>query len=90
MPGGGRSWCPRASADSTPRPKRDQRKLRFGQGSGCLPSLRLGNINYDFPLVFGRVPAELGPETRSIGSGSKNAAERTQKLAPETNAKAVS
>ncbi len=29
-------------------------------------------------LVFGRFPAELGPETRANGSGSKNGAERTQ------------
>ena len=29
-------------------------------------------------LVFGRFPAELGPETRSNGSGSKNGAEGTQ------------
>ena len=29
-------------------------------------------------LVFGRFPVELGPETRSNGSGSKNGAERTQ------------
>ena len=29
-------------------------------------------------LVFGRFPAELGPETRSNGSGSKNGAGRTQ------------
>ncbi len=28
---------------------------------------------------FGRFPAELGPETRSKGSGLKNGAERTQK-----------
>ena len=28
-------------------------------------------------LVFGRFPAELGPETRSNGSGSKNGAERS-------------
>jgi hypothetical protein len=41
-------------------------------------------------LVFGRFPAELGPETRSNGPGSTNGAERTPKLAPETNSKAVS
>ncbi len=29
-------------------------------------------------LGFGRVPAELGPETRSNGSGSTNGPERTQ------------
>ncbi len=33
------------------------------------------NCNYDF--AFGGFPAELGPETRSNGSGPKNAAERT-------------
>jgi hypothetical protein len=43
-----------------------------------LPWLRTGNANYNFYLVFGRFPAELGPETRSNGSGSKNVAERTQ------------
>ena len=31
-----------------------------------------------FIFGFGRFPAELGPETRSTGSGSKNGAERTQ------------
>ena len=39
-----------------------------------LPSLTIGNENYLY-LVFGRFPAELGPETRSNGSGSKNGAE---------------
>jgi hypothetical protein len=43
-----------------------------------LPSLRIGNGNCNLYLVFGRFPAELGPETRSNGSGSKNGAERTQ------------
>ncbi len=28
--------------------------------------------------VFGQFPAELGPETRAIGSGSKNGVGRTQ------------
>ncbi len=44
-----------------------------------LPSFRIGNQNYNLYLVSGRFPAELGPETRSNGSGSKNGAERTQK-----------
>ncbi len=43
-----------------------------------LPSLRLGNKNYNLYLVFGWFPAELGPETRLNGSGSKSNAERTQ------------
>ena len=43
-----------------------------------LPSLRINNKNYSFCLVFGRLPAELGPETRSNGSGSRNGAESTQ------------
>ncbi len=44
-----------------------------------LPSLSLGNENYDYHYsVFGPSPAELGPETRSNGSGSKNGADRTQ------------
>ncbi len=42
------------------------------------PMLRVVNENYDFYMVFGRFPAELGPETRSNGSGLKNGAERTQ------------
>ncbi len=42
-----------------------------------LPSLRIGNKNYTLYLVFGRFPAELGPETRFNGSGSKNDAGRT-------------
>ena len=32
---------------------------------------KTGNTNYNYYLVFGRFPAELGPETRSNGSGSK-------------------
>ena len=43
-----------------------------------LPSLRLCDKNYILYLVFGRFPAELGPETRSTGSGSTNCAERAQ------------
>ncbi len=43
-----------------------------------LPSLRIGNEIYSFYLVFGRFPAELGPETRSNGSGSINGAARAQ------------
>ncbi len=43
-----------------------------------LPSLRIGNTNQNYYLIFGRFAAELGPETRSIGSGSKDGAERTQ------------
>ncbi len=35
------------------------------------------NKNYNCYLVFGRFPAELGPETRSNGPGSKNGAEST-------------
>ncbi len=42
-----------------------------------LPSL-ISNSNHDFYLVFGRFPAELGPETRSNGSGSTNGAERNK------------
>jgi hypothetical protein len=44
-----------------------------------LPSLRIGNNNSNFHLVFGRFAAELGPETRFNGSGSKDGAERSQK-----------
>ncbi len=47
-------------------------------GRKDLPSLRIDNTNYDLYSVFGRFPAELGPETPSNGSGSKNGAERTQ------------
>ena len=54
-------------------------------GPGCysmlrnnLPALRISNEIYYLYLVFGRFPAELGPETRSNGSGSKNGAETTQ------------
>jgi hypothetical protein len=39
--------------------------------------------------VFGRLPAERGPETRSNGSGSKNRAECTT-IPPGTNSKTVS
>ncbi len=44
----------------------------------CLASPKIGTKNYNLYLVFGRFPAELGPETRSNGSGSKNNAERTE------------
>ena len=43
-----------------------------------LLELGIGNANYNLYLVFGRFPAERGPETRSNGPGSKNGAERTQ------------
>ncbi len=36
-----------------------------------LPSLSIGHTNYNLYLVVGRLPAELGTETRSNGSGSK-------------------
>jgi hypothetical protein len=50
---------------------------------------RLGNVNCDLYLLFGRVPAELGPETRSNGPNEKWC--RTHpKLSPEINYKAVS
>jgi hypothetical protein len=44
--------------------------------------LELGDENGNLYLVFGRFPAELGPETRSNGSGSKNGAERTHAKRP--------
>ncbi len=47
-------------------------------GNLNLPSFIIGNPSSNFYVVFGRFPAELGPETRSNGSGSKNGAERTQ------------
>ncbi len=43
-----------------------------------LPSLRICKINYILHLVFGWLPAELGPETCSNRSGSKTGAESTQ------------
>jgi hypothetical protein len=43
-----------------------------------LPSCRIGKENYNCYLVFGTFLAELGPESRSYGSGSNNGAERTQ------------
>ena len=46
-------------------------------GDLYLPSLRISNKNYNLYLFVGRFPAELGPETHSNGSGSKNGAERT-------------
>ena len=55
-----------------------------------LPSLSLGNRIYNLYLVFGRFSAELGPETRSNGSGSKKWCRTHPKLAPETNSKVVS
>ncbi len=59
-------------ARTTPRTRPD------GLCAVCLP--HIGNDNYNLCLVFGRFPAELGPETRSNESGSKNGAERTQNL----------
>ncbi len=41
--------------------------------------LSIGNTNCNLYLVFGRFPAEVGPETRSNGSGLKNGAERNRK-----------
>ena len=46
--------------------------------SAVVPAVRIVDKNYYFYFVFGRCPAELGPETRSNGSGSKNGAEHTQ------------
>ncbi len=51
---------------------------RRGLGFGREVLISVCNINYKLYLVFGRFPVELGPETRSNGSGSKNGAERTQ------------
>ena len=50
------------------------------KASGLLssPSLRMGNEDFNLYLVFDRFPAELGPETRSNGSGLTNGADRTQ------------
>ena len=47
--------------------------------SGCtvLPSFRISIIQIIIVILgLGRCPAELGPETRSNGSGSENIAER--------------
>ncbi len=41
-----------------------------------LPSL--SNTNCNLSLVLDRLPAGLGPETRTNGSGSESGAERTQ------------
>ncbi len=57
--------------------KQTKTRERFRLRLLDLPSFRIGNANYNVYLVFGRFPAELGPETRSNGSGSKNGAERT-------------
>ena len=43
--------------------------------------LRLGDANYNLYLVIGRFPAELGPETRSNGSGSKMV-QKAPKISP--------
>ncbi len=63
-----------------PQPSQAATGHRFcgGRGGVYLPLLRTGDNNYNLYLVFGRFPAELGPETRSSGSGSKNGEERTQ------------
>ncbi len=49
-----------------------------GLAGGNLPSLRTINKKYNCYSVFGRFPAELGPETRSNGLGLTNGAEHTQ------------
>ncbi len=55
---------------------------QISTGKGVVPltylRLGLGTRTCNFDLVFGRFPAELGPETRSNGSGSKKGAERNQ------------
>ena len=52
--------------------------IRSGAMDATKPYEFIGNENYNVYVVFGRFPAELGSETRSNGSGSKNVAERTQ------------
>ncbi len=54
-------------------PRREEPPHEFGLTAEIvdLPSLRIGNTKYNFHLVFGRFPAELGPETRSIGRARK-------------------
>ncbi len=59
-------------------PIRPRRSNELQQLRRNLPSPRIGNTNYNFYLVFGHFPAEVGPETRSNGPGSTNGAERTQ------------
>ncbi len=64
-------WAPGAAQT----PKIDD--FRPAQNS-CIKNPGVNNDNSNFYLVFGRFPAELGPETRSNGSGSENGAERLQ------------
>ncbi len=74
-----RTTSPRGARDGRRRAaeeigaNRCQRRYQF-----ILPLLRLGNENYNLYLVFGRFPAELGPENRSNVWGLKNNADRTQ------------
>ncbi len=67
---------------ASPNDPYDTYKRQSGTSSSgrvsAVPSCGSGNTNYNFYLVFDRFPAELGPETPSNVSGSKNGAERTQ------------
>ncbi len=51
--------------------------MPFRHQMAKLPSLRIGNTHYNCYLFFVRFPAELGPETRSNGPGSKHGLECT-------------
>ncbi len=53
-------------------------RRRLNRVGLSLPSIKKGNNKFNLYLFLGRFPAELGPETRYNGSGSKNGAERTQ------------
>jgi hypothetical protein len=69
----------------------DRNKARkFKLGNTNLHPLSIGNTNYNLHFVFGQCPADIGPETRSDGSGSKNGCRTHPQLSPQTNSKAVS
>ncbi len=68
----------RTVGSSAPQVVMLQSSNRTGPAGQNSPSLRIGKTYLKSYLVLGRFPAELGPETRSNGSGLKNGAKRTQ------------
>ncbi len=49
----------------------------IGEPQQSFQTMLRGSTNYNFYFGFGRFAAELGPESRSNGSGSKTGVERT-------------
>ncbi len=61
--------CLHTSTQTSDAPTSTCQSLTPPKSNVSLLSLKINNNNYNLYLVFGRFPAELGPETRSNGSG---------------------